>query len=455
MARIFGLDKGSAAGLLSGALTQSSVIGTATDAINNLPLPENVRQILASNVPVGDAVTYIFGVIAPAILLSKFAPRLFHRNLKAECAKAEDALRGGITGPSTSGVFDAYVAVDLEAFVVERPELAGQTIGAVEQRLPDRCYIQRVRQGRKVFEPPPDLVLNHGDVLVISGNREELLKVEAMIGSHVVDPEAMDMPFDTVPVIVTQKFAIGKTIGELREAVPSRAKGIHLRKITRQGQKLPRLMNTRVERGDILELVGRPEDLKRAAAILGFAETPTEKSDIIFIGITCVVGVILGLFAIKAGFISVSLGTSGGILLAGLIFGWYHSVQPRFGRIPGSSVWLMETLGLNVFITAVGLAAGPHALEAMESRGLQLLGAGVVVTLIPHLGTLLVGHFVFKMNTGILMGASAGAGTATPAIQAVNDEAESAVPTLGFTIPYALSNVLLTASGPVIVALVP
>ena len=108
-----------------------------------------------------------------------------------------------------------------------------------------------------------------------------------------------------------------------------------------------------------------------------------------------------------------------------------------------------------MFITAVGLAAGPHAVEAMASNGLALLGAGVAVTFIPHLVTLLLGHFAFKMNTGVLMGASAGAGTATPAIQAINDEAESSVPSLGFTIPYALSNVLLTACGPLIVALVP
>ena len=455
MSRILGLDKGSAAGLLSGALTQSSVIGTATDAINNLPLTPEAKQVLASNVPIGDAVTYIFGVIAPAIFLSKFAARMLHTNLKTECARMEASLRGVTTGPSTSGAFDAYVAVDLEAFRVERAEMAGQTIGAVEQRLPDRCYLQQVRQGNKVFAPTPDVVLNMGDVLVVSGNREELIKVESMIGPQIVDPEAMDMPFETVPVIITEKGAIGRTIGELREAAPARAKGIHLRKITRQGQKLPRLMNTRVERGDILELVGRPEDLKRAAAFLGFIETPTDKSDIIFVGIACAVGVILGLFAINAGIISVSLGTSGGILMAGLIFGWLHSTRPRWGLIPSPAVWLMETVGLNVFITAVGLAAGPHAVEAMASNGLALLGAGVAVTFIPHLVTLLLGHFAFKMNTGVLVGASAGAGTATPSIQAINDEAESSVPSLGFTIPYALSNVLLTACGPLIVALVP
>jgi putative transport protein len=217
---------------------------------------------------------------------------------------------------------------------------------------------------------------------------------------------------------------------------------------------LPRLLNTRVARGDVLELVGQPGDIERAAKLLGFPDRPSEKSDFIFMSLACVVGVLVGVLSIKIGVVAVSLGSSGGILVAGLFFGWLHSLFPRFGRIPSPAVWLMETLGLNVFIAAVGLAAGPHALAAMKSDGLQLLAAGVAVTLIPHVVTVLVGRYGFKLNAGVLLGACAGAGTATPAMQAINDESQSAVPTLGFTIPYALSNVLLTAWGPVVVALV-
>jgi putative transport protein len=438
MAKLFGLDKGFAAGLLSGALTQSSVIGTATDAIGNLPLSEEVRQKLAYHVPLGDAVTYVFGVIAPALFLPKLAPKLIRADLKVECEKMEDELSGG--DQKLSGAFDSYVPVDLQAFQVEREELVGQAMAYVDGILPDRCYIQRVRHGRKLLKPDEEFALQRGDVIVISGNREDLIKVQSLIGAPVVDPEAMDMPFETVSVIVAQKTAIAKTLGELRESAPARAKGIHLQRITRQGQTLPRLLNTRVARGDVLQLVGQPADIERAARFLGFPDRPSEKSDLIFMGIACVV--------------AVSLGSSGGILIAGLVFGWFHSLYPRFGRIPSPAVWLMETLGLNVFIAAVGLAAGPHALAAMKSDGLQLLAAGVAVTLIPHVVTVLVGRYGFKLNAGILLGACAGAGTATPAIQAINDESQSAVPTLGFTVPYALSNVLLTAWGPVVVALV-
>jgi putative transport protein len=320
--------------------------------------------------------------------------------------------------------------------------------------LPDRCYIQHLRRGREVFKPSDEFALQVGDVIVVSGNREDLMKVGEIIGEQVIDPEAMDVPFETVPVIVTQKDAVGKTIWQLRDMSPTRAKGIHLKRILRQGHPLPRLPNTVVQRGDVLELIGRTEDLERATKMLGFADRSSEKSDLIFMGIACAIGVLIGILSVKIGVVSVSLGSSGGILVAGLVFGWFHSLYPRFGRIPPASVWIMETLGLNVFLAAVGLLAGPHAVDAMKSNGLKLVIAGIVVTLIPHIVTLLVGRFGFKMNTGVLLGACAGAGTATPAMQAVSDESKSLVPILGFTVPYALSNVVLTAWGPVVVALV-
>jgi putative transport protein len=141
------------------------------------------------------------------------------------------------------------------------------------------------------------------------------------------------------------------------------------------------------------------------------------------------------------------------VLVAGLVFGWLHSMYPALGRIPGPAVWLMETVGLNVFIAVVGIGAGPHAVDAMKDFGLKLLLAGVVVSVVPHLTLLLVGRYLMHMNLGVLLGVAAGAGTATPSLQAIVEEAKSSVPALGFTIPYALSNVLLTAWGPVVIAL--
>jgi putative transport protein len=453
MAKLFAFDKGLAAGLLSGALTQSSVIGTATDSINQMALTAAEKEKLASHVPLGDAVTYLFGAGGVALLLSQFAPKFLRGDLRQECTKKEKEM-GGTTGEKPPpAVFDSYAAVDVEAIRATRERFIGLTVHFLEETIGQRVYVQRIRRGTQLITPRPDDVIQYGDILVLSGRREVLMQVRAEIGEEVVDRDAMDVPFETVPVIITKKEAIGKELGHLAEEAPGHAKGVHLRKILRQGQELPRLPETRLERGDILEVAGRREDINRVAEHVGFADRPSENSDIIFISAAIVLGTLVGMLAIRFGNIPVGLGTSGGVLVAGLVFGWLHSIYPRLGRIPGPAVWLMETVGLNVFIAVVGIGAGPHALAAMKDFGLQLLLAGVVVSVVPHLVLLFVGRYLLHMNLGVLLGASAGAGTATPSLQAVVAEARSSVPVLGFTIPYAISNVLLTAWGPVVVAL--
>jgi len=453
MSKVFGFDKGLAAGLLSGALTQSSAIGTATDTINQMALSDGQKEILASHVPLGDAVTYLFGAGGVAVLLAQFAPKLLRGDLQKECREKEKEMGGAAGEKPPPAVFDSYAAVDVQAIRARNEPFVGNTISFLEETVGQRTYVQRLRRGNQLFQPAPELLIQSGDILVLSGRRETLLQCRGQIGEEVVDRDAMDVPFETVPVIVTKREVIGKELGELAETAPGRAKGVHLRKIVRQGQELPRLPNTRIERGDIMEMAGRREDINRVASHVGFADRPSENSDIIFISIAIVLGTLVGMLAIRLGSIPVGLGTSGGVLVAGLVFGWLHSHFPSLGRIPGPAVWLMETVGLNVFIAVVGIGAGPHALEAMKDFGLQLIVAGVVVSIVPHLALLLVGRYLMKMNLGVLLGVSAGAGTATPSLQAIIEEAKSPVPVLGFTIPYALSNVLLTAWGPVVVAL--
>jgi putative transport protein len=137
----------------------------------------------------------------------------------------------------------------------------------------------------------------------------------------------------------------------------------------------------------------------------------------------------------------------------GLVFGWLRSVRPTFGRIPEPALWVFDTIGLAVFIAVVGLNAGPTFVAGLRTTGAGLLVVGFIVAVTPHVAALLFGRYVLRMNPLILLGACAGAGTVTAALRAVQDEAHSKLPVLGYTVPYALGNILLTAWGPVIVLL--
>jgi putative transport protein len=453
-AKLLGFDKGLAAGMLSGAFTQSSAIGTATDAIRRLSVDPETRELLASHIPIADAVTYIFGTGGVMLFLTKVVPRLGRFNLRSECQKYEKELGGGAEN-TKSMVFDSYVAVDVQAFRLSDGLLVGREASEAERILSSdraRLCIQQVHRGRNVFTPAKDEVLQTGDVVAISGNRERLLEMLPHLGAQVVDPEVMDIPFESASVIVTNKAATGKTLQELVQTQNPR--GVHLRRIRRLGNEIPRLPNTRLERGDVLDVAGRRDDIDRAATAVGFVDRPREMSDITFMGLALATGSILGILSLNVARVPVSLGTGGGVLLAGLFFGWLHSVRPGWGRIPSPAVWLMQTVGLNTFIALVGLSAAPHFMDAMKESGVALLLAGIVVSLVPHLTVAILGRYVLKLNGGILVGACAGAGTCTSALSAALEEAGSRVPTLGYTIPYALSNVILTAFGPLVVAMV-
>jgi putative transport protein len=446
------LDAGFTGGLLSGSLTQSSVIGTASDAIQQLAIPEDQRALLISHVPVADAVTYLYGTIGVTLLLTKVFPVVMRVSLRAECEKFEEELGASLDKAEDQAGFEVAISVDVQAFRLAKPEFTDKTVGDLELAAGSRVQVARVRRQRRAFKPDKRLPLKQGDIIVLSGPREDLLKVGPRIGEQVVDTAAMEVPFQARTVIVTNRRAIGRTGAELRRLDEKNGQGVHLRRILRQGEALPLLPKTRVERGDAMELIGTVEDLDRVTPLLGVADVPTERTNFVAMGLTIALGALVGVFAIRLGGVPVGLGTGGGVLLTGLAFGWFQSYQPSFGRIPTAAIWLMENLGLNAFVAMVGIAAGPHAVEAMKSSGLQLLLASIVVATVPHVVTFAIGRYVLGLNGGQLMGALAGAGTVTAGLQALVDESDSSVPVLGYTVPYAINNILLTAWGPVVVA---
>jgi len=108
---------------------------------------------------------------------------------------------------------------------------------------------------------------------------------------------------------------------------------------------------------------------------------------------------------------------------------------------------------LCIFIGIVGLTAGPSFISGLKKTGISLVFVGVVSALLPHTISILFGRYILKMDPLIVLGACAGAGTITAALRAVQDESRSTVPALGYTVPYAIGNILLTAWGPVLVAM--
>ncbi|HWR94984.1 MAG TPA: aspartate-alanine antiporter [Flavobacterium sp.] len=450
ISKVLAYDIGTAAGLLAGAFSESTLIGTASEAINQLSIADIEKARLINNIPVAYAVTYLIGATSFVFFLTTIAPKLLRINLVEESAKLSENLTGEVE--HEAGVNSAYQRWIVRAYKVTNEKLIGITISEFEKLNSDiRIIIQRMRQNGKLFEPNSDYVINKDDVLVIMAQHGIILNSLTVIGPEVLDEELLNFPLAHMDITVIKKEIIGKTIAEIKKS--NYGYGLMLDKITREYHEIPFDMNTVIQRGDVLKVSGKLEQIEAASKRIGYLDRLSTETDIIFVGIGIVLGGLFGLLSVNVFGISVTLTASGGALVMGLVFGWLHARTPFFGRIPEGALWVFDNVGLAAFIGLVGLAAGPTFISGIKELGFTIILAGFLVAIIPHIIGLFFGKYVLKMNPIILLGAQTGAGTSTIGLKAIQDASESKFPVLGYTIPYALGNIILTAWGPVIVSM--
>jgi putative transport protein len=452
VAKVLGLDSGFAAGLMSGALTHSAAMGTATDAINALPLPEADRALLVAHVAVADAVCYIFGYAGVILFCTVIAPAFLKIDLRTEALKLEQALGMKRAAP---GLASAWRKFDLRAYrLAENSPLVGLTVGAAEARVPEhRLFIQRLRQGERIFETAPDMTLRAGDVIAISGPREVMVEMVGPRADEVEDRELLDLPVRAADVLVMSPKVGDRTLADL--STEEWARGLYLRSVSRGSQEVPIAGNLALQRGDLLRLVGPEPVVQKAAATIGTIVSPHHATDFIVLGLAIFLGGVAGvLLTFSVGGITISLSTSVGTLLAGLLVGHLRTRYPLFGRIPDGAIAFMTSLGLAAFVGLTGIHAGPIFLSALKEAGVGLLLGGMVVTLAPQMIGLAFGHFVLRMNPILLLGALTGAQTVTAAMAAIQERSGSPVAVLGYTPAYPIANILLTTWGTIMVAVI-
>jgi len=453
VARMFGYDPGTAAGLVAGSLTESAAIGTAMDAIAKLDAPEAARAAMANNIAVAFAVTYLVGVIGAAWVLSQLAPRLLRVDLAEECRKLEERMQGG--GLETASARREF---EVRAYAVEPGSpWVGRSIADFEAAGGGtRVFVERVRSRGEIVEGDVNRALRASDTLAVSGPRTTLVEVLEAPGSglqEVDDRDLLDLTTDMVDVVVTNAVIDGLTLAELGREQSVR--GVFLRRLTRAGAPFDFLPSTRVHRGDVLTVVGTVSRVGRAVEFIGVADRATDVTDMLVVAAGIVVGALIGLPALQVRGIEIGLSLPVGVLLGGLVCGWMRSVRPRwFGRIPSPTLWIFESIGLTGFVAVVGLNAGPDFVRGLQASGLTLVIAGALTITASLLTGVLLGKWLFKMHPGVLLGVCAGACTATPALAAVQETARSSVPSIGYGVAYAVGNVFLAIWGTVIVVLV-
>ncbi|MBD5311617.1 MAG: aspartate-alanine antiporter [Bacteroides sp.] len=457
VALLFHFNVGESAGLFAGAQTVSAVIGVADDTIQTLNVSAADKANWINLVPVAYAVTYIFGTIGSAWILGTLGPMMLG-GIKKVRQMTEDLERSMNQDPSDSdpALVNAWRPVVYRAYKVEGEFFdSPRTVKEIEDYLSSqgrRVFVERVRADGNVLPSlSADTKIVRGNEIVLSGRREFVIKDESWVGHEISDPALLDFPVEQIPVMVASKRVVGMTVAEFRQA--DFARGVVIAAIKRGGVIVPVLAQTRLERGDVLTVTGHVSDVNAAASVIGYADKPTTASDMVFVGLGIVIGALIGAITLHIGGIPVSLSTSGGALIAGLVLGWLRSKHPTFGRIPDSAVWIFNNVGLNMFIAVVGISSGPTFISGLQQVGWQLLVAGAIATTVPLLIGILLGHKVFKFHPAVNLGCVAGSRVTTAALGAIQDSLQSTVPAMGYTITYAVGNTLLILSGLVLVFL--
>lgn len=453
LAKVFHLDKGLAAGLAAGGLTQSAIMGTASDALTQLGVSPEELSRLQGNVTIGYAVTYIFGSLGAIIICVNILPKIMGRDIGDDAIKAQaEQLHGSLL----LGANQNFALSDISGRLYRVTNKINQSVSDIEKTV-NGISIERIKRGNKILEASPDTVIKAKDIILVVGHRDAMIQANDLLGSEVDSASGMDVVMNTQDVEMRNSRYVGQSLSQVlsSDEVMQLKHGIYLVAIHRDGQTLPLNNDFHFKLGDVITIYGTDSDLRRVIDKIGAPITKSEKTDWIFHGLGLVVGLIIGLIVIRVSDIPITLGAGGGALLSGLLFGWFRSLHQTIGNIPTGAVQLLKDFGLAGFVAVVGLSSGLQAINTIREQGLSLFLIGVVVTVLPMLLAIYFGKYILGYkNAAVFAGALAGARSANPAFGEVLNKAGNSTPTNSFAITYALANVFLTLLGPLVVAFV-
>ena len=438
--KAFGIGAGEAGGILAGSLTQSAILGTADSTMKGM-LSGTELKTAESQMAIAYALTYVFGTVGVVVFLKNGAAKLIGVNLTDTVKKKIDQTNFHESSSENTVVGN----IKARAFCIENgAEFIGKTIGSVEEQYEDDLTItQIIRKGKKV-SLAPDVQLLEGDTVTIIGLLDAVLHFEAPGMKETDDSEALKLDVIKQEIILTNHFSLDviKHLSENGIVISERKRNNN---VLSEDQALKAL--------DHLTLVGPKALIAKVVKKLGYVKDTGTETDVSFISMGLVVGLLIGAISFVVSGIPITLGSGGGALIGGLLFGYYQDKHSNFGLMPKATRWFCKSVGLNLFIAIVGLTSGASFLSALQSMGVKVLLIGVLVTILPHIASVYFGKFVLKLDAVDIIGALCGAGTCTAALNGVVEEYESSIFAVAYTPGYAMGNILLTVLGPLVVAM--
>ena len=451
-AKLAGLEPGFAAGIVAGSHTVTAVIGVATSALQSgaWTPPEGMdADQVGANIAAGYAVSYVLSSVG-TILLIRYLPAMFGRDPVADAKVAEAQMSGGATEPvpgAAGSLVLGFSPLDIRAFRVEQEDFVGKTVEQLFGEHPRAPILRIVRDGT-VIEPTENPTIQKGDVIAVRADVNDMIeKGQVVVGPEVDDPVARNIQLEAADLRIGTKEMSGHTVEEMDKLVGF---GLQLKALFRQGQQIPVHAQTVVEFGDVARLVGPDWCIQRAAKLVGGRPIfDTTVSEVTYLAVAMAIGYLVGIISVTAGGIPFALGTSAGCLLAGIFVSYFRSRNPEFGGpVSEGARSFLQDIGLNMFVAVLAANVGPKILQSFQGPTVIWIAIiGTLAALVPPFVSFFLGVKVFKLNSIIAAGASAGARNSTPGLNAICAESKSAVAAVPYPLTYAITTVMALIGG--------
>ncbi|MCU0869286.1 MAG: transporter [Burkholderiales bacterium] len=443
LARGLGLPPGAAPGILAGAMTMSSALGAAEQAIASgawLPPDGFTAQQVSATLTLAYGVTYVWGTVG-IILIVKYLPQMFGVDAVAAAREVEAKL-GTVTDDTAGGV--GWQPFSGRAYRLVNADTVGRTLGSLRAAFPEYRWLAVERAGTSL-DAHDDLALVAGDVVMLFGATAALTEHIGLIGPEVTDAKALRQPLDRADVMVMNPAFVAQSVRDLRQRYGAALQVVALR---RGGHPLPIGPDVRPQRGDVIDVIGPTAAVGALGRAAGTIARPSAATDLFVLSIGMVLGFLIGAVEVPIAGIPVGLGAAGGLLVSGVAVASLLGRFPLYPQTPTPARQLMEDLGLTVFVAIVGINVGADLLAQLSGTvAAKIFFAGFVVTTLPPILVWIAGAYGMKLNAAILMGATAGARSHSAPCREAADAVGSSVPWIGFSVGYAVSGVLLTVFG--------
>lgn len=210
-------------------------------------------------------------------------------------------------------------------------------------------------------------------------------------------------------------------------------------------QLMPKFLKVDMDKERALLKLGDEDEVRNYCGLF-----EVEPFGLVPVALTVVCGLILGAIKIPLfGGSSFSLGTTGGVLIMGLVLGHFGKIGKLSLAVPETTLKLLREFGLMLFLLGAGFEGGVNLVSevAASGGGLVIWGfiGGALMTTAPMIVGFILAKYVMKLPLLNGLGSITGGMTSTPALGTLINTAktEDVASAYASTYPIALVLVVL------------